>query len=146
MILQRKKDFDSMKTTRIKVLIWGEWRGSNPRPPGPQPGALTNWATSTITANSHCVFHRYESALVLTAARTGAGCRVWHTPMQAIPTTRAIPTTGCTGVPGGIRTLDLLLRRQLLYPTELRVQAQPTNNIIHYFTVFVNRFFGFFYF
>ena len=27
------------------------------------------------------------------------------------------------GVPGGIRTLDLLLRRQLLYPTELRVQA-----------------------
>ena len=32
------------------------------------------------------------------------------------------------GVPGGIRTLDLLLRRQLLYPTELRVQAAVGGN------------------
>ena len=31
------------------------------------------------------------------------------------------------GAPWGIRTLDLLLRRQLLYPTELRVQ----NILIH---------------
>ena len=28
------------------------------------------------------------------------------------------------GVPWGIRTLDLLLRRQLLYPAELKVQNQ----------------------
>ena len=27
---------------------WGEWRDLNPRPAGPQPAALTNWATPTI--------------------------------------------------------------------------------------------------
>ena len=30
------------------------------------------------------------------------------------------------GLPWGIRTLDLLLRRQLLYPTELRAQIRPS--------------------
>ena len=55
------------------LLKWGGWSGSNRRPPGPQPGTLTNWATSTIF-----------------------------------------------GTVGGIRTPDLLLRRQLLYPTELQ--------------------------
>ena len=54
-------------------VYWGEWWDSNPRPSGPQPDALTNWATPTIC-----------------------------------------------GVPWGIRTLDLLLRRQLLYPAELK--------------------------
>ena len=44
------------------------------------------------------------------------------------------------GVPGGIRTLDLLLRRQLLYPTELRAQAQPTDNIIPHSNPFVKGF------
>ena len=29
-------------------IVWGEIWDSNPRPPGPQPGALTNWANSTI--------------------------------------------------------------------------------------------------
>lgn len=29
-----------------------------------------------------------------------------------------------SGVPGGIRTHDLLLRRQTLYPAELRVQQK----------------------
>ena len=52
---------------------WGGRSGSNRRPPGPQSGALTNWATSTTNGT------------------------LW-----------------------GIRTPDLLLRRQLLYPTELQ--------------------------
>ena len=30
------------------LILWGERWDSNPRPPGPQPGALTNWATSTV--------------------------------------------------------------------------------------------------
>ena len=28
-------------------ILWGERWDSNPRPPGPQPGALTNWAIPT---------------------------------------------------------------------------------------------------
>ncbi len=34
------------------------------------------------------------------------------------------------GVPWGIRTLDLLLRRQLLYPTELKVHVRNRNGCI----------------
>ena len=40
------------------------------------------------------------------------------------------------GAPWGIRTLDLLLRRQLLYPTELRV-LMFTSGIIPYIDCFV---------
>ena len=29
-------------------ILWGEWRESNPWPPEPQSGALTNWATPAI--------------------------------------------------------------------------------------------------
>ena len=68
------------------IPIWGGWWESNPRPPGPQPGTLTNWATSTII-----------------------------------------------GTVGGIRTPDPLLRRQLLYPTELqpRVNGAGDGNRTH---------------
>ena len=31
-----------------EVFLWGGLSDSNRRPPGPQPGALTNWAKSTI--------------------------------------------------------------------------------------------------
>ena len=34
------------------------------------------------------------------------------------------------GVPWGIRTHDLLLRRQLLYPTELRVHTQAVERVM----------------
>ena len=34
-----------------------------------------------------------------------------------------VPDLGCAGAPGGTRTPDLLLRRQLLYPVELRAPA-----------------------
>ena len=30
------------KTKSEDLVFWGEIRDSNPRPPGPQPGALTN--------------------------------------------------------------------------------------------------------
>ena len=33
----------------IRAKKWGARWDLNPRPPGPQPGALTNWATSTIS-------------------------------------------------------------------------------------------------
>jgi hypothetical protein len=33
------------------------------------------------------------------------------------------------GLPGGTRTPDLLLRRQLLYPVELRADMPPTTDI-----------------
>ena len=46
----------------------------------------------------------------------------------ALPPTELHPP--CRGVPWGIRTLDLLLRRQLLYPTELKVHFRETTIII----------------
>ena len=36
------------RTTLYPENILGEWWDLNPRPPGPQPGALTSWATPTI--------------------------------------------------------------------------------------------------
>ena len=29
-------------------IFWGDWRGSNPRLSGPQPDALTDWATTSV--------------------------------------------------------------------------------------------------
>ena len=33
--------------------VLGGWWVSNPRPPEPQSGALTNWATATILINKY---------------------------------------------------------------------------------------------
>ena len=63
----------SKKGRSLDLPIWGEWSESNRRPSGPQPDALTNWATPTVY-----------------------------------------------GAPWGTRTPGLLLRRQLLYPAELK--------------------------
>ena len=38
------------------------------------------------------------------------------------------------GVPWGIRTLDLLLRRQLLYPTELKAHQRSNRTLLPVFT------------
>ncbi len=45
--LQDKPEQEVMAVISVGNEIWGEWGDSNPRPPGPQPGALTNWATPT---------------------------------------------------------------------------------------------------
>ena len=34
--------------TTVLGIFWGEIWDSNPRPPGPQPGAITNLANPTI--------------------------------------------------------------------------------------------------
>ena len=39
-----------------------------------------------------------------------------------------------SGVPWGIRTLDLLLRRQLLYPTELKAHQRSNRTLLPVFT------------
>ena len=107
------------------LLLWGAQRESNPRPPEPQSGALTNCAMGTTS-----------------------------------------------GAPEGTRTPGPLLRRQLLYPAELRVHKNGASdgnrthatrleglnsnielhshmlsfclNIIAHQTTFVNSFFIFF--
>ena len=38
-----------------------------------------------------------------------------------------VHTDGLSGTPGGIRTHDLLLRRQTLYPAELRAHLWSRN-------------------
>ena len=40
------------KQILLKAALWGERRDSNPRSPGPQPGALTDLATLTTAAKS----------------------------------------------------------------------------------------------
>ena len=74
----------------ITVLFWGGWWDSNPRIPEPQSGALGRLATPTI----------FE---------------VW-----SCSSLSSLRTLKKFGTPEGTRTPDLLLRRQLLYPTELQ--------------------------
>ena len=38
----------SYRRTKRNKIEWGEWRDSNPRSPGPQPGALNLSATLTM--------------------------------------------------------------------------------------------------
>ena len=44
-------ELQAQKAYRPLTRKWGGWWVSNPRPPEPQPGALTNWATPTICLN-----------------------------------------------------------------------------------------------
>ncbi len=70
--------------------MWGGYWDSNPGPPEPQSGALTNCAIPTISTGPHGAIRE----------RPAHGRE--------------------NGVPAGTRTQDLLLRRQLLYPAELQ--------------------------
>lgn len=51
--------------------IWGEWWDSNPRPPEPQSGALSNWAIPTITLwykyqdTYHLLLRKYNSQHIM---------------------------------------------------------------------------------
>lgn len=82
----------------------GERRGSNPRPPGPQPGALPAElrppSESQITGNGAYV-----------AARS---------PRHRVGPAGTGRATALSGTPGWIRTTDLRIRRPLLYPAELQ--------------------------
>ena len=77
-------------TAGPELLMWGGIWGSNPRHPEPQSGALP---TELIPPYDVCATH------------------------AALKCARHILFTN--GTPRGIRTPDLLLRRQLLYPAEL---------------------------
>ena len=79
-------------------LLWGGIWGSNPRHPEPQSGALP---TELIPPDQ---FLRREGG------------------QTAAP--NLLPPSG-VGTPRGIRTPDLLLRRQLLYPAELLAHICP---------------------
>ena len=47
-LIQITKEGKNKKSKPNGLLFLGEWWDLNPRPPGPQPGALTSWATPTI--------------------------------------------------------------------------------------------------
>src|SRR6187431_511416 len=68
------------------------WQDSNLRPPGPKPGAMTGLRYTPNNKNNNTNKTKKGTSLFLSCD------------------------------PEAIRTLDLLLRRQLLYPAELRSQ------------------------
>ena len=110
----------SAKTARRSRAVAGKWGGiwgSNPRHPEPQSGALP---TELIPPDQ---FLRREGG------------------QTAAP--NLLPPSG-VGTPRGIRTPDLLLRRQLLYPAELKAHNRATEIIIADIFSFVNRFLHFF--
>jgi hypothetical protein len=80
----------------------GGYRDSNPGPPEPQSGALTNCAIPTISDFANCT----------------------------VPAS-VIAIAGTQNVPEGIRTPDTRLRRPLLYPTELLAQRAGDGNRTH---------------
>ena len=85
--------------TGLLLVMWGGIWGSNPRHPEPQSGALP---TELIPPYQ---FLRREGG------------------QTAAP--NLLPPSG-VGTPRGIRTPDLLLRRQLLYPAELLAHMRCT--------------------
>ena len=106
---RRKANITEKRSTCPKTsasFFWGGWWDSNPRPSEPQSDALTSWATPTKVRSPFL-----ESYIVLP--------RLGKTPNHKV-----------VGVPGGIRTPDLLLRRQLLYPAELRVHSKKMERVM----------------
>ena len=105
--------------------LWGGIWGSNPRHPEPQSGALP---TELIPPNTiFSLFPRFtkskpsEAGLIL--RRTSSGASELSSP-RGSETMRSL--RGRVGTPRGIRTPDLLLRRQLLYPAELLAHKRLT--------------------
>ena len=88
---------------RPVACLWGGIWGSNPRHPEPQSGALP---TELIPPYQ---FLRREGG------------------QSAAP--NLLPPSG-VGTPRGIRTPDLLLRRPLLYPAELRTHILHSNHLL----------------
>ena len=91
----------------------GGYRDSNPGPPEPQSGALTNCAIPTI-------LYEFVCKLFALAAPTTSLQNICNLSAEGLP-----PHHSCAemkNVLGGIRTPDPRLRRPLLYPTELQAQ------------------------
>ena len=86
-------------------ICWSGWHDLNMRPPGPKPGALPSWATSRTYGAGERTRTSTVSLTILSRARL------------PIPPHRLMKLNG---VPWEIRTPDLLIRSQTLYPAELR--------------------------
>ena len=88
-------------TKRLTFFFWGWMMRFEP----------TAFRATIWRSNQLSYTHQRTIALSLTAKPLYINhCGVW------------------SGVPGGIRTPDLLLRRQLLYPAELRVQKNGASD------------------
>ena len=104
---------------------WGGRGDSNPRPLEPQSSALTTELRPPLKRPSSMVRYitmkvykrRIQSKLPCirrSPVRGQAGLQLAVASFDTIQASRAF-----AGAPGGIRTPDPLLRRQLLYPAEL---------------------------
>ena len=105
----------------------GGYRDSNPGPPEPQSGALTNCAIPTI-------LYEFVCKLFALAAPATSLQNICSSSAEGLP-----PHHLCAemkNVLGGIRTPDPRLRRPLLYPTELRTHIQHTQAHKGYFNLY----------
>ncbi len=106
--------------------IWLGWQDSNLRNARVKVWCLTAWLHPIITIS---LFVGWIVRVELTTSRA----TIWRsnqlsythhiTQMQISKLKILLKSKHCikkNGVPAGIRTQDLLLRRQLLYPTELQ--------------------------
>ena len=92
----------------------GGYRDSNPGPPEPQSGALTNCAIPTI-------LYEFVCKLFALAAPATSLQNICSSSAEGLP-----PHHLCAemkNVLGGIRTPDPRLRRPLLYPAELQTHT-----------------------
>src|SRR5665811_1317500 len=128
---------------------WGEGRDSNPRPPGPQPGALpAELPSPPVTADgrrrgipgagprgrrrriprARAGVTRREPARL--GGRLRIAGRLGRHRLLCRPALRLLvhgfSSEGSVGAPGRIRTCDLKIRSLLLYPAELRAREVAT--------------------
>ena len=98
-----------------KIIFWSERQDLNLQPLGPEPSALPSCATSRDIIKSLAIqdFNfRWSGKQDLNLQPLG-------------PKPSALPSCAISrlsGAPEGIRTPDLLVRSQTLYPAELRAQ------------------------
>ena len=139
---EKETDFGGRSFPRMReaetgrsLATWLGWRDSNPLYRSQSP-VCYHYTTSQYGQ------HRFLDKKAGTAGLFAVWGGIWGSnPRHPEPQSGALPTElippndilyktprgGCTlGTPRGIRTPDLLLRRQLLYPAELLAHIQPS--------------------